>query len=81
MLHRARVDGLEAALIPRFDRPGLLVWGEWCQFFPTTDAQRLASDLPCATLVPVPHANTWIRIDNSDAVTHATDKFVPGPEP
>ena len=32
------------AAIPRFDRPVLLIWGESCDFFPITDAQRLVSD-------------------------------------
>jgi hypothetical protein len=35
-----------AGTLPRFDRPVLLVWGEACEFFPMTLAQRLAFRLP-----------------------------------
>jgi pimeloyl-ACP methyl ester carboxylesterase len=63
--------------IPRFDRPVLLVWGEACGFFPMPHARRLASDFPCATLVPVPGAKTWVPVDNPAAVAHAIAEFVP----
>ncbi|HEY5431430.1 MAG TPA: alpha/beta hydrolase, partial [Solirubrobacteraceae bacterium] len=67
------IDASEA--IPRFDRPVLLIWGDACDFFPITDAQRLASELPSATLIPVPEAKTWVPIDNPDAVTDAIAQF------
>jgi pimeloyl-ACP methyl ester carboxylesterase len=73
------IDAAEA--IPRFDRPVLLIWGESCDFFPITDAQRLASEFPCATLVSVPGAKTWVPIDNPAAVADAIIKFVPAPAP
>jgi pimeloyl-ACP methyl ester carboxylesterase len=73
------IDAAEA--IPRFDRPILLIWGEMCDFFPITDAQRLASELPRATLVSVPGAKTWVPIDNPGAVTDAIVEFVPTPGP
>ena len=73
------IDAAEA--IPRFDRPVLLVWGESCDFFPMTDARRLASDFPCATLVPVPGAKTWVPVDNPVAVAGAIAEFVPAPVP
>jgi pimeloyl-ACP methyl ester carboxylesterase len=69
------IDAAEA--IPRFDRPVLLVWGDACGFFPITHAQRLASEFPRATLVPVPGAKTWVPIDNPRAVTEGIVKFVP----
>jgi pimeloyl-ACP methyl ester carboxylesterase len=69
------------AAIPRFDRPVLLIWGESCDFFPITDAQRLVSELPCATLVSVPGAKTWVPIDSPTAVADAIGKFVPTPIP
>jgi len=73
---------IEAAeAIPRFDRPVLLIWGESCGFFPITDARRLASDFPHATLIPVPAAKTWVPIDNPAAVAAAIAKFVPTPVP
>lgn len=64
-----------------FDRPVLLIWGESCDFFPMTDAERLASEFPRATLVPVPEAKTWVPIDNPAAVADAITKFVPTPVP
>ena len=71
------LDAAEA--IPRFDRPVLLIWGESCDFFPITAAQRLASEFPSATLVSVPGAKTWVPIDNPAAVADAMTKFVPTP--
>lgn len=66
-----------AQAIPRFERPVLLLWGESCQFFPMSDAQRLASEFPNATLLPIPGAKTWVPIDNPLAVAEAIEKFVP----
>jgi pimeloyl-ACP methyl ester carboxylesterase len=71
------VDAADA--IPRFDRPVLLVWGESCDFFPITDARRLAAEFPDARLVPVPGAKTWIPIDAPSAVAEAIARFVPTP--
>jgi pimeloyl-ACP methyl ester carboxylesterase len=73
------IDAAQA--IPRFDRPVLLIWGDACDFFPMTGAQRLASDFPRATLVPVPGAKTWVPVDNPAAVADAIAKFVPTPVP
>ena len=70
-----------AAAIPRFDRPVLVIWGESCGFFPMTGAQRLASDFPHATLVPVPGAKTWVPVDNPAAVADAIATFRPAPVP
>jgi pimeloyl-ACP methyl ester carboxylesterase len=66
-----------ASTIPCFDRPVLLIWGDACRFFPMADAQRLASDFPSATLIPVPEAKTWVPIDNPTAVADAIVKYVP----
>ena len=41
------------------------------------DAQRLASEFPRATLVPVPGAKTWVAIDNPVGVADAIVEFVP----
>lgn len=68
-----------AAVIPRFDRPVLVIWGDACDFFAMTGAQRLASDFPRATLVPVPGAKTWVPVDNPAAVAESIAKFVPTP--
>jgi pimeloyl-ACP methyl ester carboxylesterase len=73
------IDAAEA--IPRFDWPVLLVWGDSCDFFPITDAQRLASEFPNATLVPIPGAKTWVPIDNPAAVSDALVEFVPATAP
>lgn len=71
---------IEAAdAIPRFDRPVLLIWGDACDFFPMTDAQRLASGFPHATLVCVPGARTWVPIDNPAAVADAITGWTPRP--
>ena len=66
-----------APAIAAFDRPVLLVWGESCDFFPLADAQRLASEFPDATLVPVPAARTWVPVDAPVAVAGAIAEFVP----
>ena len=73
------IDAAQA--IPRFDRPVLVIWGDSCGFFPMAGAQRLASDFPRATLVPVPRAKTWVPVDNPAAVADAIAKFVPTPVP
>jgi len=73
------IDAAEA--IPRFDRPVLLIWGESCGFFPMTDARRLASEFPRATLVSVPGSKTWVPVDSPVAVADAIVKFVPTPVP
>jgi len=69
------LDAAEA--IPRFDRPVLLVWGDSCDFFPIAHAERLASEFPRVTLVPVPGAKTWAPIDDPAAVADAIAAFVP----
>ncbi len=69
------LDAAEA--IPRFDRPVLLVWGDACEFFPFSDAQRLASDFPDATLVRVPGAKAWVPVDSPGALSDAIVRFVP----
>ncbi|MGH3151551.1 MAG: alpha/beta fold hydrolase [Streptosporangiaceae bacterium] len=68
-----------AQVIPGFDRPVLLVWGEECGFFPVEHARRLAADFPRATLVPVPGARTWVPVDDPAAVADAIGSFVPAP--
>ena len=73
------IDAAEA--IPRFDRPVLLIWGDSCDFFPMTDARRLASEFPHATLVSVPGAKTWVPVDSPAAVADAIAEFVPTPVP
>lgn len=73
------IDAAEA--IPRFDRPVLLIWGDSCDFFPMGDAQRLASEFPHATVIPVPGAKTWVPIDDPIAVADAIVGFVPTREP
>jgi len=64
-------------VIPQFDRPVMLVWGDSCKFFPIADAERLLTDFPNATLVPVPGARTWVPVDNPDALSDAITGFVP----
>jgi pimeloyl-ACP methyl ester carboxylesterase len=68
-----------AGAIPGFDRPVLLIWGDSDEFFPMSLAQRLVSDFPRATLVPVPGAKTWVPIDNPTAVADGIATFVPTP--
>jgi len=67
-----------AAAIGQFDKPVLLIWGESCDFFPMAHARRLASDFPCATLVPVPGAKAWVPVDNPAAVAGAIAEFAGG---
>jgi pimeloyl-ACP methyl ester carboxylesterase len=70
-----------AKVIPRYDRPVLLVWGDSCDFFPIADARRLAAAFPDAKLVAVPGAKTWVPVDNPDVVADAVATFVPTPMP
>ncbi len=44
-----------------------------------SQARRLASDFPHATLVTVPEAMTWVPVDNPAAVAGAIAEFVPAP--
>ena len=70
-----------AAAISQFNRPVLLIWGDSCEFFPVSDARRLAAEFPSATLLTVPGAKTWVPIDNPVLVTDAIADFVPsGPQ-
>jgi pimeloyl-ACP methyl ester carboxylesterase len=66
-----------AEVIPHYDRPVLLVWGDSCEFFPAGDAERLASDFPHATLQHVPGAKTWVPVDDPAALSDAIAGFVP----
>jgi pimeloyl-ACP methyl ester carboxylesterase len=73
------IDAADA--IPRFNRPVLLIWGDACQFFPMTDAQRLAREFPDAQLTPVPGSKTWVPIDNPTLIADAIATFVPTTRP
>jgi pimeloyl-ACP methyl ester carboxylesterase len=66
-----------AEVIPHYDRPVLLIWGDSCEFFPPGDAERLASDFPHATLQHVPGAKTWVPVDDPAALSDAIAGFVP----
>jgi pimeloyl-ACP methyl ester carboxylesterase len=68
-----------ASALPRFGQPVLLVWGDRCDFFPIAHAQRLATQFPHATLIPVPGAKTWVPVDNPAALAGAIAGFVPVP--
>lgn len=70
-----------AEVIPRYDRPVLLLWGDECDFFPTADARRLAADFPRASLVTVSGAKTWVAVDDPSTVADAIAGFVPTPVP
>ena len=71
------LTGIAAAVIPHYDSPVLLVWGDSCEFFPPGDAERLASDFPHATLQHVPGAKTWVPVDDPAALSDAIAGFVP----
>ena len=68
-----------AGAIPRFGRPVLLIWGDACEFFPLSDAQRLVSDFPDARLTTVPGAKAWVPVDDPAAVADGIAGFVPAP--
>jgi len=68
-----------ARVIPGYDRPVLLVWGDSCDFFPLDDARRLAADFPGAVLQAVPGARTWVPADAPAALAEAITVFVPAP--
>ena len=65
-----------ATVIPTFEKPVLLVWGDACEFFPVDHAQRLAAAFPNATLRIVDGAKTWVAVDNPKAVIDAIGSWL-----
>ena len=51
------------AVLRRFDRPTLLVWGRDDRFFAASHPERLAADIPDARLVWVDGAKTFVPLD------------------
>src|SRR5581483_3831708 len=51
------------AVLRRFDRPTLLVWGRRDRFFTPAYAERLAGDIPGARLEWLPDARTFVPLD------------------
>jgi pimeloyl-ACP methyl ester carboxylesterase len=57
----------------------MLVWGEAGEFFPVSDAERLVSEVPDATLRSVPGAKTWVPVDSPGALADAIVEIAPTP--
>jgi pimeloyl-ACP methyl ester carboxylesterase len=68
---------LEAAeRLPGFDRPVLLAWGGDDRLFPLELAKRLAARLPNARLEVVPHARTFVPLDEPAALAALIRDFL-----
>jgi pimeloyl-ACP methyl ester carboxylesterase len=62
--------------LPGLSVPTLVLWGEDDRFQPVRYGERLARDIPGATLVRVPRARHFAMFDQPRAVTSALVKFV-----
>lgn len=65
-----------AAELRTQDRPTLIAWGADDRFFPRRLAERLARELPDATLEYIPDAATFTPEDNPAALAAAIGKFL-----
>ena len=64
-----------APALERFDRPVLLAWGDRCDFFPMTHADRLAAAFPDATVTTIAGARTWVPVDEPAQLAAAIARF------
>jgi pimeloyl-ACP methyl ester carboxylesterase len=63
-------------LLPSIRVPTLVLWGEEDSFLPVRYAQRLASDIPGASLVRMAAARHFVMIDQPDRVHPALQQFL-----
>lgn len=63
-------------LLSQIDAPTLIVWGEDDRFLPVKYAERLALDIPEATLVRVQDARHFVMLDRHDEVQRHVAGFV-----
>lgn len=70
-----------AAQLRHFNRPALLVWAREDRFFPFSDAERLASVLPHADLVPIEDSWTYVAEDQPEVLGEALASFIAGHPP
>jgi pimeloyl-ACP methyl ester carboxylesterase len=71
---RATVDA--AARLRSFDRPTLLVWGAEDRVFPLRYAERLAADIPSATLETVADSYAFVPEDQPARCAALIGRFV-----
>ena len=60
-----------ATRLPRFDKPVTLVWGQADRCFTPSLGRRLAGVFSNGKLIEVPHAKTFVALDNPQAVVDA----------
>ena len=57
------------------EQPTLIVWGTGDRFFPQRYAERLANDIPDASLVEIPGGRAFVPLDEPQAVADAIRSF------
>ena len=62
-----------------WDRPALIAWSENDKFFPVSDGERLAADLPNARLELIAGARTFSAEDQPERLAELIDGFVAEP--
>jgi pimeloyl-ACP methyl ester carboxylesterase len=68
---------LEAAAgLRAFDQPALIIWAPKAPFFPMKHGQRLAADLPRATLLLVDDSNAFISEDQPERTAQVIADFL-----
>lgn len=65
-----------AATFGDFRQPVLVVWARQDRFFPSADAERLATELPNATLRWVDDSHTFVSMDQPEALAAAMDEWL-----
>lgn len=56
--------------------PALVLWGEEDPWQPLSDAEKLATDIPGAELVTVPHASHWLPFDRPRQTAQQLERFL-----
>jgi 3-oxoadipate enol-lactonase len=65
-----------SSLLPRLNVPTLVLAGADDPITPPADAQRMASRLPKARAVIVPHAAHLANVQQADAVNRAIEEYL-----
>jgi 3-oxoadipate enol-lactonase len=65
-----------SALLPKLNVPALVIAGAEDPITPPADAERMASRLPNARAVIVPHAAHLANVEQADTVNRAIEEFL-----
>ena len=69
-----------AGRLESVDVPALVLWGAKDPWQPPADAERLAADLPNATLVTIPQGAHWVPYDHPRQTAHHLQQFLASPQ-